>query len=112
MEFINLTPHAISVLDAEGGTHTFPPSGTVARVVESIEDTTEIGGFRFATKAKAEVVGLPDWADVPTRFYIVSGMVLDAAKGLGRNDLCAPDTGADAMRNSQGHIVAVRGFVW
>jgi hypothetical protein len=42
----------------------------------------------------------------------VSGMVLDALAGSRIGDVVAPDTGPDAVRNDQGHIVAVRGFVF
>jgi len=37
-------------------------------------------------------------------------MVLNAAKAQGRTDVVAPDT-ANAVRNDDGHIVSVPGFI-
>lgn len=43
------------------------------------------------------------------RLYIVSTMVFEAAKD--RVDLCTPDSGADAVRDEAGRIVAVRRLI-
>lgn len=57
-----------------------------------------------------EVQGLPDQqADT---VYIVSAMVLDAAKASGRTDCVAPATGhPDVKRNDKGQLLSVPGFV-
>jgi len=40
-------------------------------------------------------------------------MVLEAGRKIGRNDLVAPATGhPEAIRNEQGQIVSVPGFVF
>ena len=104
MEFVNLTPHAVTI----DGIATFPPYGQFARVEMEISKGIPVGGIRVNVRQPGRVVDLPD--PVPGVCYIVSGMVLDALKGS-RPDVYAPDTGADAVRNVQGHIVAVRGLV-
>lgn len=58
-------------------------------------------------RSTGAVTGLPD--PQPDTLLIVSSMVLDAAKG--RVDLIAPDTGATAIRDDAGRIVAVTRFV-
>jgi len=104
MNFINCTPHPLTV----EGLGTIEPRGIVPRVSTTRLPATEIGGVRLVRTLKGEVQGLPDY--VPGVVLIVSGMVLDAL-GWNRPDVVAPDTGADAVRNDKGHIVAVRGFV-
>jgi hypothetical protein len=69
---------------------------------------TLIGGVRLIRTVKGAVDGLPEPQDGV--IFVVSGMVLDAL-GSTRPDVVAPDTGADAIRNEKGHIVAVMGFV-
>jgi len=81
---INLTPHAINALSAEGVDTVIPPSGTVARVTST-----------------------------PGTVFIVSGMVGAAMVGSGRDDVMMPGTGpADgARRNEAGHITGVTRFI-
>jgi len=105
MKFVNLTPHDISV----EGLGTIPASGTIARVTVAQRDIGTRGGIRLRQSVKGLVEGIPAPQDGVT--YIVSGMVLDALQGARIADVVAPDTGADAIRNEKGHIIAVRGFV-
>lgn len=106
MIFLNLTPHAIT-LRVEMGEFTFPPSGTIARV--SVQQVT-VGclemGIQVVRNEYGQVTGLP--AD--GAMCIVSGMVL-AALPAGTANVFAPDTGATAIRNEAGHIVAVTRLV-
>lgn len=104
MNFVNLTPHAI-VID---GIATFSPIGRVARVEMEMSKGVSTGGIRVNIRQPGRVVDLPD--PVPRVCYIVSSMVLDTLKGS-RPDVYAPDTGADAVRNVQGQVVAVRGLI-
>ena len=103
---LNLTPHEIVVV-VSGREHTFPASGTVARVAT----TDEVVGHCPITHAPiiqrvtGQVDGLPTW-DVPV---IVSAMVLAACPG--RPNTFAPDTGPTAIRNEKGHIVSVTRLV-
>jgi hypothetical protein len=105
MKFVNLTPHDISV----EGFGVIPASGAVARVTVAQRDIGTRGGVRLRQSVKGLVEGIPAPQDETT--YVVSGMVLDALNGARVADVVAPDTGADALRNEKGHIVAVRGFV-
>ena len=101
---INLTPHPISITDGP----TFQPSGTVARVSVQQEDAGDINGIPVKKQVFGDITGLPDPQD--DTIFIVSVLVLEAAKAVGRNDLVAPNT-ANAVRDENGHIVSVPGFV-
>ena len=131
MEFVNCTPHALTV----EGLGTLAPSGIVPRcatvrstptavlaVVDFCAVCAHVGGYcgncsgahwgpgvevRVVAQTTGEVTGLP----APRRgvALIVSAMVLAALKGT-REDVFAPDTGADAIREN-GQIVAVLGLV-
>ena len=101
---LNLTPHAIVVRTPDGDL-TFPPSGTVARVATVERDAGQYNGIPLVTRATGAVTGLPD-EGTPC---LVSGMVLAAVPG--RRGVYAPDTGATALRDEKGHIVAVTRLV-
>lgn len=104
MKIINLTPHAINITDGP----TFPPSGTVARVTTQQVDAGTIAGIQVKKQTFGDIVDLPD--PQPDTIFVVSAIVLAAAKAQGRIDVVAPDT-ANAVRNEDGHIVSVPGFV-
>ena len=103
--FINLTPHAIRIIDVDLVIHKINPSGTVARVetVETEEVPVVVDGAKFSVTSRTmgAVSGLPEPNGVS--IYIVSSMVLDAIQG--RSDVFAPDTGKTAIRDE-------RGLVW
>ena len=103
-KIINLTPHDIVITDGP----TFPPSGTVARVSVQQVDVGDINGIPVKTQTFGDIVGLP--APQDGTVFIVSAIVLAAAKAVGRTDVVAPDT-SNAVRNDQGHIVSVPGFI-
>jgi len=107
MKIVNLTPHAIS-LQVGDRTTIFHPSGTVARVSQVCVPTRdEIRGALVYSSTFGEV-------DMPGKesstVYIVSGMVLTALAGC-RSDVIAPKTDSTAIRNDQGQIVAVTGWL-
>lgn len=103
-KIVNLTPHDIVITDGP----TFPPSGTVARVSVQQVDAGTIAGIPVNTQTFGDIVGLP--APQQDTVFVVSAMVLNAAKAQGRTDVVAPDT-ANAVRNADGHIVSVPGFI-
>ena len=120
MIFRNLTPHAIIVkakpfandgveeihtVDVE---RTFKPSGDVARVETLQGEVKMFDDLPVTSQGFGEIIDLP--APQAETFYIVSAIVLAAAKAEGRTDCVAPDT-AHAERNDAGHIVSVPGFV-
>ena len=100
--FKNLTPHEIKVETATG-TVSIPASGTVARVETSSQDEAIFNGIRVVSNKADRVVGMP----CPPEPCLVSGMVLDLLGSEWAGIAFAPDTGATAVRNEKGHIVAV-----
>ena len=117
MEILNYTPHSIVVQLPNGIPVVFPSIGS-ARVnmnrafTPSIElDTFEDQSNLYIPTATLELIdidGLPEPVD--GTLYIVSSIVLDACRKIGRTDCIAPDTDK-AMRNEQGHIISVPGFI-
>lgn len=103
MKVVNLTPHSITI-----GNNTFAPSGMVARVTTNEVVVGEALGVPMVQRTKGEVDFGCEILDNGT-MYIVSSMVLDALpsntdySGI----VVAPDTGASAIRNDKGHVVAV-----
>jgi hypothetical protein len=117
VRFLNLTPHEVTVFDAEGKNviMRIPPSGVIARV----ETVSEIVGYCDTGQAKipvratryGEIRGLPEARKGV--IYIVSTVVLLAlkAKGIERDDVVAPDTNPDSViRDSEGRIIGVKYF--
>lgn len=98
--FINFTPHAITLNDGR----TYPSVG-VARVSNSFTSFT--GDVCDVTYG--DITGLP--TPVNGTYYIVSAMVLSAAKAAGRTDCVAPATGHPDCIRKDGFIVSVPGFV-
>lgn len=107
---LNLTPHAITLRTPEGDV-TFQPSGTVARVSVIATPTGKtVAGVPVVRNTYGPVQGLPrDDHGIPLP-CIVSGMVL-AALPAGTANVYAPATGATAIRDERGQIVAVTELV-
>lgn len=103
-KIINCTPHAITITDGP----TIEPSGQVARVTTQQVDAGDIAGIPVKTQTFGDIVDLPE--PQAGTVFIVSAIVLSAAKEQGRTDVVAPDT-SNAIRNDAGHIVSVPGFV-
>ena len=100
--FKNFTPHDIVLNNGQ----VFASEG-LARVSVSFSvfNTDNMCQQHFG-----DVIGLPE----PTNNvkYIVSALVLAAAKASGRIDCVAPATGhPNCVRNDKGFIVSVPGFV-
>lgn len=98
---MNLTPHAI-VLNS-GVSY---PSVGVARVSNSFSDFDKDG---VCDVRYGDIVGLP--ASVDGTLFIVSALVLAAAKAAGRTDCVAPATGHPDCVRKDGFVVSVPGFV-
>lgn len=84
-KFINLTPHAVSVLS--NGEWVKIPSTGLARVASVVEDVRIFAGVRIVKTRYGEVTGLPEPEEGV--LYIVSGMVLSALAGS-RSDVVGP----------------------
>ena len=110
LTIINLTPHTIKINSGKE----FPPSGMVARVSAQFSLTTSPELLKeeiyIYTVEYGEIEGLPEPEE--GKLYIVSAMVLEAGKRIGRNDLLAPATGhPETIRNERGEIISVPGFI-
>lgn len=99
--FYNYTPHAITLNDGK----TFPSVG-VARVSNTFTNFDSNG---VCSVNYGDIVGLPLPKD--NCLYIVSALVLSAAKASGRTDCVAPATGHPNCIRKDGFIVSVPGFV-
>lgn len=105
-KFVNLTPHTIKIFSGDT-TVEIEPSGIVARVVTEEERVGEINGIPLISRKLGEPENIPAPQDGVV--YIVSAMVLNAIAD--RNDVVAPDTGATAIRDDAGRIMAVTRLV-
>jgi len=106
MTLVNCTPHPITVQFPDNSFLTFEPSGIVPRVLTSEKEAEPVNGIPCAIQTQGEVFGLP--RPEPGTFFIVSRLVFDASD---RADLLVPDTGKGAVRDENGHIVAVTRFI-
>lgn len=98
--FINFTPHAITLNDGR----TFASAG-IARVGNTFTSfENDVCNVTYG-----DITGLPE--SVEGTLYIVSAMVLSAAKAAGRTDCVAPATGHPECIRKDGFIVSVPGFV-
>lgn len=107
VQFVNLTPHHITIRTSDGDI-VIPPSGNVARVEVEEEREGSVGGIPVFRRRFGQVTGLPN--PEPDKVFLVSTLVLTALGGE-REDVLAPDTGRSAIRNSDGQIVAVTKLV-
>lgn len=101
MKFINLTPHDIVMND---GTR-FSSKG-VARVNDKF---TEFDNDGICSVKHGDIENLP--APKKGVTFIVSAIVLTAAKEIGRKDVVAPATGHHLCKRENGFITSVPGFV-
>lgn len=99
--FKNFTPHTITL---NNGT-SFQSEG-VARVSNTFSEFDE---NNICNVSYGDIQGLPEPKD--GIYYIVSALVLAAAKLQGRKDCVAPATGHPECIRKDGFIVSVPGFV-
>lgn len=99
--FYNYTPHTITL---NSGEKYF--SVGVARVSNTFSDVDENG---ICSVFYGDITGLPEPKDGCT--YIVSVLVLAAAKAAGRTDCVAPATGHPDCVRKDGVILCVPCFV-
>jgi hypothetical protein len=107
MKVINLTPHAITVVLADGKTKTFPSSGKVVRVNVTYDETAlgDVIGVPTTMATFGKVEDLPP--EEPDTYYIVSTMVAQALEGT-RLDLLAP---GELVRDKEGQPVGCKSLV-
>jgi hypothetical protein len=104
---INLCPHVLNILDAEGKVRDFPKCETPARVSQSEELQGYILGVPVTRQKFGNVENLPEPKE--GHFYVVSRIVAAAAKEEGRktSDLLIPGPG---VRDEEGKIIGAKGF--
>ncbi len=104
---INLTPHDINI-QTKDGIVTFPKSGIIARVNEKtkVVGKCPVTYVDLVIKEYSEVENLPE-----VGHFLVSAMVLQAAKKKEGLFLYAPDSGSSAIRDEKGQIKAVVSLV-
>lgn len=106
IKFINLTPHTITLNNGIN----FPSIGKVAKVSTTTVIDNIINNIPIYSIIYGKLENLPDPTD--GIIYIVSNIVLEAGKKIRRTDLVAPATNhSDTIRNENGQIISVPGFV-
>jgi hypothetical protein len=105
MEFINLTPHSLSVFDGEGKNLviTLPPSGQVARVAVKNELVEIEGEIPLFSTTYGQVEGLPEAKE--GTILVVSLLVRSALPG--RTDLASP---GELIRDPEGKPLGCKGL--
>lgn len=106
---VNLTPHAVTLVDSEGTVLAqFAPVAPAARCAVTSQQvaSVEVAGVQVPvySSVMGEVQDLP--APEHGVLYIVSRIVAEACKGT-RSDLLVPDK---TVRNNDGQIVGCAGF--
>lgn len=99
---VNLTPHDVTIRDHDEITTVYPASGTVARIVETVDSVPSPHQHRQVVVTFAEVAGLPEPSEGAT--YVVSmpcAMAL-AAAGIHRPDVVYPH---HQYRDERGQIL-------
>ena len=100
MKLVNLTPHAITIVNLA----TIPPSGGVARVSSRSTPAGEFAGVDLVRTIFGPVEGLPDpEAGV---VFVVSALVRAAVPG--RHDVASP---GDLVRDTAGAVVGCRNLI-
>ena len=99
MTYINLTPHAIMVLNRDGSLKAeIPASGELARISSSVAHTgVDEGGIPHSKTVYGEIEGLP--APQKDTTYIVSGIL---AEKLDRSDVTYPN---ELVRDEHGRVI-------
>ncbi len=101
MNFINLTPHDIVMNDG-----TIYPSQGIARLADTY---TPFDENKICDVTYGNINNLPSPKE--NTCYIVSSLVLNVAKALGRKDVVTPATGHPDSKRHNGNIVSVPGFI-
>ena len=103
MNFINLTPHAITIIVDGGENIIVPASGTIARCAMENTVVGNINGIDVVETVYGDIEGLP--APQEGVAYLVSGLIMSALAGSGRVDVFKPES---FVRNEEGNIIGCR----
>lgn len=103
MKLINLTPHVLNIVAADGSIVDIQPSGNVARVASASAVVATINGINVTASTFGEVTGLPAAEDGV--ILIVSRMVKDRIAN--RADVMVPGA---PVRDTEGKIIGASGL--
>ena len=108
--FVNLTPHEIVIINADGEVALRVASSGSLRAAEVVEPAASVDGVEVVATSFAALEG----ADITPRegvTFIVSPFVATHPELAGRTDVVCPDTGpASVVRDEAGRIVGVKRF--
>ena len=109
IKLMNCTPHSVHIYQEGREVLEIKASGTIARCTEK---ETARGGFEFegiyiplVEKEFGQVENLPE--EKEDTIYIVSALVMSAAKSAGRTDVAVP---SGTVRNEAGVIIGCTGL--
>lgn len=107
MRIINLTPHAVCMMDVSGNVVDRFASEGLARATETSVKVGEVNGFDIVETVYGEITGLPEKSD--DTYYIVSLLTAQAAvkTGRGADDLLLT---SDLVRDGEGRIIGCKRF--
>ena len=101
---VNLTPHLLNIVAADGSTVYIPPDGNrIARVSSSPIVVTTVNGINVSQQTFGDVINLPEAQDGV--IYIVSRMVKDRVPD--RPDVLVP---GPPVRDAEGRIIGADGL--
>lgn len=100
---VNLTPHSLNIVAADGSTVDIPPSGNIARVGSISSIVATVNGININKQTFGKVMDLPDAQDDVV--YIVSRMVKDRVPD--RDDVVVPGV---PFRDTDGKIIGAWGL--
>lgn len=103
MNIVNMTPHVLNLIAANGSIVDIQPSGTLARVASNSAVVATINGINVTASTWGEVTGLP--AAQEGTILIVSRMVKDRVAN--RDDVMVPGA---PVRDAEGKIIGANGL--
>ena len=108
MRLINLTPHTVNIYDDDGSlVMSIEPSGQVLRLPTRAYAAGDIDNIPLVRLTYEAPEDLPEPKEGTV--YIVSSIMLEPLKDMGRTDFVAPDTSVGSVvRDDDGRIIGVK----
>ena len=102
-KLVNLTPHTLNLIAADGSTVDVPPSGKIARVSSTSAIVAKVNGININRQTFGKVMDLPDAQNDVV--FIVSRMVKDRVPD--RDDVVVPGV---PFRDTDGKVIGAWGL--
>ena len=102
-KIVNLTPHEMTLISADGTKTVIPPSGTVARAATVSEVIGSVNGAPLVSMKHGEASGIP--APEADTLFLVSSIAAEGAKD--RDDIVVA---TDFVRDDKGNIAGFKTF--